>query len=282
MPLVRLKPLLEHAKKNKYAIGSFNIFNIESLEGSIEAALELKTPLICAVYEQHLQYSDLEAFSNLVKEKANKVNVPIVLHLDHIEQMSSVEKAIKYGFTSLMFDGPADMDFDEKIKKTREAVKMAHVADITVEAELDYIVRAGIDEKTKKTTDPDMAREFVESTGIDILAPAIGSVHGLNNQTATIDLNLLKEIKAKTSCYLSLHGGSGVADNILREAIDLGLNKMSVYQRLSNLSVQRMKEMIDANKAFPDLPLVMNEVRKSYREVVKDRLTVIRSKNICL
>ncbi len=283
MPLVRLKPLLENAQKNKYALGSFNVFNIETLEGMIAAAVELKAPIICAVYEPHMKYGDLDAFSNLVKEKASKVDVPVVLHLDHAEQMSLILKALRCGFTSLMFDGPAGMDFEEKIAKTREVVKIAHGAGITVEAELDYITRTGVDEKPgkKDVTDPDMAQEFVERTGIDILAPAVGTVHGMDKPTTGLNLDLLKEIKVKTGCYLSLHGGSGVADSIIGKAIALGLNKISVYTQISNFAVKKMKELIEVEGKCPDLALVMNEARNAFREMIKDRLEAIRSKNIC-
>ena len=283
MSLVSLKALLEDAQKNKYALGSFNVFNIETLEGMIEAAIELKTPIICAVYEPHMKYSDLDAFSNLVKEKANKVDVPVVLHLDHVEQMSSIVEALRRGFTSLMFDGPAGMDFEEKIERTRQVVKIAHSAGITVEAELDYITRAGEDEipDKKDVTDPDMAQEFVERTGIDTLAPAVGTVHGMNKPTTSLNLDLLKEIKAKTGCYLSLHGGSGVDDSIIREALAIGLNKISVYTRISNLAVKKIKELIEAEKEWPDLALVMNEARNAFREIIKEKLEAIRSKNIC-
>ncbi|MHB0913036.1 MAG: class II fructose-bisphosphate aldolase [Armatimonadota bacterium] len=282
MPLIRLKPLLEDAQKKKYALGSFNVFNIETFEGLMEAAVELKTPIICAVYEPHMKYGDLEAFADFVKEKSTKVDVPVVLHLDHAETMSSIVNAIRCGFTSVMFDGPAGMDFEEKIEQTREVVKIAHSIDITVEAELDYIVRAGIDEKPgkKDVTDPDTAREFVERTGIDILAPAIGNVHGKDQGTTGLNLDLLKEIKAKTGCYISLHGGSGVADSIIREAIDLGLNKVSVYTRISNLAVEKIKYLLETETRWLDLAVVQNEVRNAFSELITDRLEAIRSKNI--
>ncbi len=283
MPLVRLKPLLEDARKNKYAVGSFNVFNMETLEGLIEAAVEFRAPIICAVYEPHMKYSDLESFSCLVKEKANKVDVPVVLHLDHAEELSTIIEALRCGFTSVMFDGPSGMGFEEKVEKTREVVKIAHSVDITVEAELDYIMRSGVDEKSgrKDVTVPDKAQEFVERTGIDILAPAIGTVHGMGDCQASLNLDLLKEIRAKAGCYLSLHGGSGVADSMIREAIDAGLNKMSVYTRISNLAVKKMKELIETEKQWLDLAEVVNEVRTAFREMIKDKLEVIRSKNIC-
>ena len=114
MPVVKLKPLLEDARKNGYCLGSFNVFNIETLEGVIEAAVNCKSPVICGIYELHMKCSDIEIFSNLVITFANKINIPVVLHLDHAEEISSIETAIKCGFTSLMYDGPPDISFEEK------------------------------------------------------------------------------------------------------------------------------------------------------------------------
>lgn len=281
MPIANLKTFLEDAKTNNYALGCFNVFNIETLEGVIEAAVNLQTPVVCAVYEPQFKYSDLETFSNLVKDLSNKINVPVILHLDHAEDISSVIRAIKCGFTSLMFDGPPGIDFAEKITKTKKVVEVVHSVGLMVEAELGYITRVGIDEKTatENIADPDLAQEFVEKTGVDILAPAIGSIHGLGQGKAALNLELLSEIKAKTDCYLSLHGGSGVDDSVIREAIGMGINKASVYTRISNLAIQKIKTLLE--KESPDLALLMNEAREGFREMVENRLEVFRSKNIC-
>ena len=126
MPIANLKPFLEDAAKNKYCLGCFNVFNLETLEGAVEAAMNLKTPVVCAVYEPQLKYSELETFANLVKDLSNKVNVPLVLHLDHATEISPIVNAIKCGFTSLMYDGPVGLDFEEKIKRTKQVVDIVH------------------------------------------------------------------------------------------------------------------------------------------------------------
>jgi fructose/tagatose bisphosphate aldolase len=170
MPIASLKPFLEDARRDKYCLGCFNVFNVETLEGVVEAAINLKTPVVCAVYEPQLKYSNLETFSNLVKDISNKVNVPLILHLDHATEISSIVNAIKCGFTSLMYDGPIGLSFEEKIKKTKqvkvwknltlnlmelnslESVKKDPIEDIVhsvgliAEAEVGYITRLGLDE----------------------------------------------------------------------------------------------------------------------------------------
>lgn len=179
------------------------------------------------MYEPQFKYSDLESFSTLFKDIAGKIPIPIILHLDHAEKMDSTIKAIRCGFTAVMYDGPPGIKFEDKVKETKQVVEVAHSVGVTVEAELGYITKVGIDEKSVKENlvDPDVVGDFVESTGIDVLAPATGSIHGMGNQEATLDLDTLQKIRNKTNCYLSLHGGSGVDDSVLRKAIDIGINK---------------------------------------------------------
>ncbi|MGM0366520.1 MAG: class II fructose-bisphosphate aldolase [Actinomycetota bacterium] len=280
MPLAELRPFLENSRRKKYALGCFNVFNVETLEAVIEGALNYNTPIVCAVYEPQFKYTDLESFSELVKDVAAKVHIPVILHLDHAEKLDTVIQAIRCGFTAVMYDGPPGAQFEEKVKKTRQVVEIAHSVGVTVEAELGYITRVGTDEgaMAQNLADPDLAREFVEATGIDILAPAIGSVHGMGSQEATLDLDTLKKIRERTDCYLSLHGGSGVDDSVIRQSIDIGINKASVYTRLSNNAVERIKGSL--GKAS-ELSQVMAAARDGFREMVEDRLQALRSRDIC-
>jgi ketose-bisphosphate aldolase len=279
MPLVKLKPLLEDARKNRYCLGSFNVFNIETLQGVIEAAVNCRSPVICGIYEPHFKRGDVEVFTTLVKTIANTSGIPVVLHLDHAQDISSIETAIAYGFTSLMYDGTTDMSFEEKMINTKRVVEIAHQVELTVESELGRVTRIGIDDDAVKEniTDPSMVQEFVQETGIDVLAPAIGSISGMNVQDARLNLQLLKRIRNSSDCYLSLHGGSGVQDALWKKLIDIGINKASYYTRISNTAIQRMRALMV--KPVPDLALLTDEVRDVFREKVEDRLTAFRSKN---
>ena len=281
MPLADIRPYIEDARNKKYALGCFNVFDTETLEGVIEAAVNKRTPIVCAIYEPQFKYGDLESFTDLIKNIASKTDIPVILHLDHATELSSIVRAIKCGFTAVMFDGPVGASFEEKVEKTKKAVEIAHLAGATVEAELGYITRVGVDEKASQENiaDPKLAKEFVEATGVDILAPAIGSVHGMGEQKATLNLELLRQIANSTNCYLSLHGGSGVDDSIVQQSIDLGINKASVYTRLSNRAIERVRQSLTNGKG--DISLILNEVRNGFREVVEDRLEVLRSVNIC-
>ena len=280
MPLANIKPFLEDAKVKKYALGCFNVFNIETLEGVIEAAVKKRSPIVIAVYEEHFKYSDLATFSNLVKDISDKVDIPVILHLDHAEEISSIINAIKCNFTSFMFDGPPGISFKEKIKNTKKVAEIVHSLGFTIESELGYISRVGEKNRIESITDPNLVEEFVKSTGIDILTPSIGSVSGMNEQTAILNFDLLKEIKSKTNCYLSLHGTSGLNKKIIREAINIGVNKIVLYTRISNFAVNRIKTLVNKDGSL-DLPILMNEARESFREMVEDRLEVYGCKNIC-
>jgi fructose-bisphosphate aldolase class II len=178
-----------------------------------------------------------------------------------------------------MYDGPIGISFKEKIERTKKVVEIAHSIGLTVESELGRVTRVGVDDKEMREniTDPDMARKFVEETGIDILAPAVGSISGMDEQGASLDLGLLKIIKEKTGCFLSLHGGSGVEDSVIKKIIKTGINKASVYTRISNIAVKRMGDLL--KKGVPDLHLVMSEARDVFREMVEDRLNVFGSNN---
>ena len=281
MPLADLRPFLEDARKKKYCLGCFNVFDTQTLEGVIEAAVNKNTPVVAAIYEPQFKYSDLESFTDLIKAVAAKTDVPVILHLDHATEIKSIVRAIKYGFTAVMFDGPVGASFEEKVEKTRQVVEIAHLSGATVEAELGYITRVGFDDKAsgENIADPKLAREFVESTGIDILAPAIGSVHGMGKQEAALNLDLLRQIASSTKVYLSLHGGSGVDDLIVQKAIDLGINKASVYTRLSNLAIDKVKSILGSGQG--EISAILNEVRSGFREAVENRLEVFRSVNIC-
>ena len=281
MPLTDIRPYLEDARRKKYALGCFNVFDTETLEGVIEAAVNKKTPIVCAIYEPQFKYGDLESFTDLIKNVAAKTDIPVILHLDHATELSSIVRAIKCGFTAVMFDGPVGASLEEKVEKTKRAVEIAHLAGATVEAELGYITRVGVDERASKENiaDPRLAKEFIDSTGIDILAPAIGSIHGMGEQKATLNLELLSQIAASTNCFLSLHGGSGVDDLIVQKAIDLGISKASVYTRLSNRAIERVRERLSISNG--DISEILNEVRNGFREVVENRLEILRSVNVC-
>ncbi len=276
MTLVNLKYLIEDARQNKYSLGCFNVFNTESLEGTMSAAINMKSPVVLAIYKPHFKYSNLESFTVLARKVANMMDIPVALHLEYATSLKEIVKAIRYGFTSLMFVGPGDINLEEKIELTKKAAEIAHNGGLLLESEISRMVSAGKDSKSNGAS-LEQTIEFVDKTGIDILSPDIGSVHGLTEGKTTLNLNLLEKINAHANCYLSMHGGSGVDDETIRKAINLGICKSSVFSLISKTAVNRIKTATASN---PDIVSLSNETRKGFKEAIENRLEVFGSKNI--
>ncbi|MGM0368079.1 MAG: class II fructose-bisphosphate aldolase [Actinomycetota bacterium] len=277
MPLVNLKDIIEDARQNKYSLGCFNVFNTESLEGTITAAINMKSPVVLAIYQLHFKYSNLESFTVLARKVANMVDIPVALHLEYATSLKEIVRAIRYGFTSLMFVGPEDIGLGQKIELTKKAAEIAHSGGLLLESEISGMVTAGENSSKSNGAGLEQTIEFINKTGIDILSPDIGSVHGLTEGKATLNLNLLDEINAATNCYLSMHGGSGVDDETIRKAINLGICKSSVFSLISKTAVNRIKTAVASN---PDIVSLSNETRKGFKEAIENRLEVFGSKNI--
>jgi len=243
MPLVNLRSLIEEAETNKYALAGFNILNLEMIEGVVEAAQTLGVPVILNVHPEQIINTSLEVIAAIVKETARGVNVPVVLHLDYADDLGILREAITCGFTSLMYVAPAELSFEEVIIETRNAVELSHRNELLMESEFKPEGNSGL-------TDPAQAERFIRETGVDILSPQIGTSHG--GGKADLDLGLLKEIKEKAKCYISLHGGSGVEDTVIRKAIGLGINKASVYSQISKAAIGKMKERL-SSEDIPDM-----------------------------
>ncbi|MCL5985123.1 MAG: class II fructose-bisphosphate aldolase [Actinobacteria bacterium] len=282
MGLVNLDQILANAKSDGYAVGSFNVINVETLEGVMDAANQSRSPVIVAIYEGHFPgWVSIEMFTRMVSRVAERVSIPVTLHLDHAQTLDSIIKAIKCGFTSVMFDG-FDLSYEEKVEQTKEVVKIAHAIGCTVEAELGHVSRVG---QTSKHTmgvlaDPDIAEDFAQKTGVDILAVSIGNVHGMAEQTTSLQIERLIQIRKQVGCYLSLHGGSGVSNDEFRRAIQNGINKISYFTRLTLSAIDRIKKTL-AREDNVILTELMGELRESFRDSVIDRIALFGSSGVC-
>ena len=257
MAVVEMKGMLEDARKGRYAVGAFNCFNIEMVQGIIAAAEEKNYPLILPLAESHIKFSDWDLITYVMKNQAEKASVPIALQLDHAKKVETIEKAIEAGFSTVMFDG-YELPFEEKIHQTRDIVEMAHSHGVLVEAPLGKIGTVGKDNTSKydhdAVTDPDLVEEFTEKTGVDILAVSVGTTHGRAAGESHLDYDRLKKICDKTDVYISLHGGSGVADDSYRRAIDIGVDKISIFTRVSTAAVDEIIRVLAGGRMrFPEL-----------------------------
>jgi fructose-bisphosphate aldolase class II len=249
--------MLAEAKSNGYAVGSFNVFNMESLLGIIDAAVRKQSPVIVAIAESHMEYLDLESFMPMALELARRAPVPVGLHLDHARSLEVISRALRAGFSSVMYDG-YQLPYETKVEDTKLIVRLAHAVGVTVETELGHVGRIGGPEgilESGELADPRVAGDFVQRTGVDVLAVAVGSTHSMDSPEAGLDLDRLKLIADSCDCYLSLHGGSGISVPHLRSAVDLGVAKVSVFTKLANTALGYAREYLttheDAN--WPDM-----------------------------
>lgn len=238
--LISSNKVIRDAYSQGRAVGSFNVSNLETIKGVTQAAEKTKSAVILAVTEKTITYAGLQYIFALMRAAAETSSAPIVIHLDHGRSLKVVERCLEMGFTSVMFDGSA-LSYDENIKKTKEAVKMAHFHDVTVEGELGRL-------KPDELTDPQLAQDFVAKTGIDFLAPAVGNVHGISPDEK-IDLDRLKQINQTTKIPLVLHGGSGVLPLDIRQAIKSGVAKINIDTELRLAFIKTLKSAL---KKYPD------------------------------
>jgi ketose-bisphosphate aldolase len=266
--MVDLSHVLNPARKGKYAIGAFNIYNLETVDAVLAAANDLRSPVIIALGERYLKDFPIQAVAAIVKTLAKDSHVPVALHLDHAQKMESIELAISAGFTSVMIDG-SKLPFMENIAITKRAVALARPRGVSVEAELGRIVRTGA-AATDLFTDPNEARQFMEETEVDALAVAVGTVHGLYKGEPTLDLARLGQIANKVSVPLALHGGSGLPDHLIKSAMQLGVAKLNVNTEISIQGVNAVRSFL-AEKGNENTRLeeLMVEARHSMVGVVK-------------
>ena len=229
MPLVTTKQLLLDAQKDGYAIGAFNVENMEMVQAVLAAAEELCSPVIMQTTPSTVAYAGLDYFYANVKAAAERTNIPVVLHLDHGSSFALAMQALRTGYTSIMIDG-SHGTFEENIAVSKAVADACHPSGIPVEAELGKVggkeddLDGGVE---NPYTDPEQARAFVEATGIDSLAVAIGTAHGIYTGTPKLDMGRLSEIRKTVSIPLVLHGTSGVPDEAVKECIRRGICKVN-------------------------------------------------------
>lgn len=273
-----LKKILEDAEKNSYAVGSFNGYDYWTFRSVIEAAEELKNPAIVAFGAAYLKNMSVEEASVIFYQLAKRTSQPLVLHLDHCKDFNTIVQAIKAGFTSVMYDGSA-LPFEENMKRTREIVKIAHAADVSVEAELGSLAAGHKSHEgggPEIYTNPSDAKIFVEETGIDALAVSIGTVHGLYKGEPKISIDTLKEINRVVDIPLVLHGGSGTPEEIIKQCIENGIRKINVNTEISVAVMDALKKEFEQESKFIHLSQLMLKELEVMKQVVIKYLKVFQ------
>jgi fructose-bisphosphate aldolase, class II len=288
MALINLKDLLANARQNNYAVGAFNVTNLGFIDTLIDAAVEQRSPIIIQIAEVHLKYVDLEEIAPIIISAAKKVDIPICFHLDHGQSLKTVMRAIRAGFTSVMFDGSA-LPFADNIKATKEVVRIAESVNVSVEAEIGHVGGEAIGEVAPVShaankelfTKVEEATTFVKETSVDALAIAIGNVHGFYKGDPNLDFDRLAAIKQAVSTPLVLHGGSGISDADFRKAVSLGICKINFYTEMSAGAVTSLRKYLADKPDVTSLPDVIARGFDEVKNIVKNRLEVFGSKGMC-
>lgn len=221
-------------KENKWALGQFNVHNLELALAAVRAAEEENAPIILAVGPSTFNYLvDISPLISAIHKIIEEAKVPISLHLDHAKDLKMIRYALDLGFSSIMFDG-SDLPFDENVRLTAKVAEMSHAYGASMEGEIGIVPAEGVspDKMSENFTNPDIAANFARETNIDLIAVSVGSVHGMQSQSSSIDCGLIRELSTKLSCPQVLHGASGVLDKYLPDAIYSGIRKININTML--------------------------------------------------
>ena len=254
-----------------------NFYNYETLKGILQAASQLNQPIILQLTQSSIDYMTLPVAVKMARAAMQEYGVEGWLHLDHSDSYELVARCLDAGFDSVMIDA-SEKSMNENIAITQRVVKLAKNYGANVEAELGYVAKLGQSKEKTGFTEPDEARYFVNETGIDALAVAIGSAHGFYTMEPKLDLERLEQIHAATNAALVLHGGSGIAGYMLQEAIQRGIVKVNLATEIKNIFMNQLKENlsdsneIDLRKIFPPAILAVKELVKEKLEIVKNEL----------
>jgi len=282
MPLVSMNEFLPKAKANKFAVGQFNMNNLEFAQAITDAAIEEKSPFIFGVSEGALKYMGIEYTVAIAEAAAKKSGLPIALHLDHGSNFDIAMKCIRAGFSSVMFDG-SHHPFEENIALTKEIVKAAHAMGVSVEGELGTIGGVeddlSVDEEHASLAKPDEAIRFYEETGVDALAIAVGTAHGMYKGEVKIHYDIIKEVVAKIPVPIVLHGGSGVPDDMIREAIQAGVGKINVNTENQVACTAVIRDVLGKDANIIDPRKYLTPARTAMKQVVQEKIRLFGSSN---
>lgn len=280
MGLAPVADLLAKAEKEGYAVGAFNANNMEIVQAIAEAAEKEKAPVIMQASQGAIKYAGLDYIIGLVKIAADNCRVPIALHLDHGTSFDQVVQCIRGGFSSVMYDG-SKLPLDENIKITQKVMDIARPIGVSVEGELGKIGGTeddiSVDEREALYTDPEEARLFVEMTGVDSLAIAIGTAHGQYKGEPRLDFDRLSHIKSLVNVPIVLHGSSGVPDEAVRRAISLGVRKVNIDTNIREAFVWKLREEIGKDPDEIDPRKLLGPAKDAAVELIREKIRLFGS-----
>jgi ketose-bisphosphate aldolase len=271
---ISLQEKFTELQQERRALLATNFYNFETIKGVLEAARSENTPIILQLTKSSIDYLGLPVAAGLARSMLEYYKVEAWLHLDHGNSYNLVASCLDAGFDSVMID-VSEEPFEENVKITRSIVKLAEGYGANVEAELGYIAKLGQKTGTIGFTEPGDAKRFVEETGVNALAVAIGSAHGFYKDEPRIDLDRLSEIGKVTNAALVLHGASGIPHDVLREAIKRGICKINLATEIKNIFMKTLKARL-TNEDEIDLRKVFPSATDAVTELVRDKLQAIQ------
>lgn len=286
--LVNMKQTLAHAEQHHYALGCINTPTVETIRRVIAAAEELNVPVIIDHAESHDSIVPIDVIGPQMVAHAKAAQVPVCVHLDHGTSHSFLMRAIRVGFSSIMYDCSA-LPFEENVKRVKDFTKIAHDLDITVEAELGVMASAGEDshggkaltnaEIRKYFTDPQQAGEFAHATGVDALAVCFGTMHGIYAEEPVLDLDRVKAIRAAmpADCRIVMHGGSGVAPKMQQAGIAAGCSKINYYSYMAKATTEHVQAKIAETNGTIPFHELSEDACHFIQSYAKDVLTVFKN-----
>lgn len=284
MPFVNTSEILKDARNRKYAVGAFNIFSLDHAAAIIRLCDSLGSPVLItepAVLEPYLRFKDV---GNITKYVASQVSIPVGLHLSHGSDIATIQRVIDAGFTSAMIDG-SSLSFEENVKLTKEAAILAKKNGVTIEGELGAVGNTA-GSIASSMTDPKLARQYVDETGIDILAVSIGNSHGFYKGTPKLDFQRFEDIKnafgSDRKIFFTLHGGTGIADADIKRLIENEMTKICIYTEMCGAGKDKAFDYFARHPEYSgtkDVPELFKAIAGGFLDIVKHDIEVFGSVN---
>lgn len=288
MPLINTATMLQHARNNHYAVVGFEPYSLDHIQLVVEAASEENAPVILQLWSKVIASWGFKLLVSAIRSLAEDVPIPVSIHLDHATDINLIKGALDHGFTSVMYDG-STLSFEDNVEMTRRVVEMARPYEASVEAELGIIGFIGdfknVDEARVEIahhlTNAETAVRFVQETGIDILAPAVGSIHGCSMPIALVDVPRIQAIADATGIPLALHGGSGVPEDTVKQAVAAGIAKLNIDAEIRAVYIRALQNAVDeigkGERDTIDLARCPRKIREAAKPAVKTILRLVDS-----
>ncbi|HEY8542796.1 MAG TPA: class II fructose-bisphosphate aldolase [Pseudothermotoga sp.] len=277
MALVTLRELVQKAYKSDYAIPAFNIHTYEDAVAIVKGAEEMRSPVILMASPSAIKHLGIKVAACIMNDLAQNASVPVVSHLDHATDLDIIFKAMKAGFTSVMYDG-SSLSFEENVLNTKLVVKVARSFGVSVEAEIGRVGKSEEGEELQQIlTEPESAKAFFEQTQVDALAIAVGTAHAMQKQEAQINFERVKQIQQVVDVPLVLHGSSGVPDEDLTKISKMRFGKINIGTVLKTVYVKRIREILQNNPQLKDQIVLLKDASVAVTEMVKHKIKLLNS-----